>query len=57
MVKNELVTKIYPLHEPEMLKAMETEWYGSLIGNEVITHVRNYFGKLIHQNVQTTKAQ
>ena len=45
MVKNELVTKIYPLHDSDKLKAMELEWYGSIIGSQVITNVRDYFGK------------
>ena len=48
MVKNELVTKIYPLHDSEKLKAMELEWYGSIIGSQVITNVRDYFGKFFN---------
>ena len=44
MLKNELITEIYPLHDSEALKHMETEWYGSLIGSQVITRVRDYFG-------------
>ena len=45
MVKNELITQIYPLQDAEKLKVMEAEWYGSIIGSQVINNVRDYFGK------------
>ena len=45
-IQNELTIKIYPLHDPEVLKRMEPEWYGSIIGSQVIDSVRDYFGKL-----------
>ncbi|CAG9854829.1 unnamed protein product [Phyllotreta striolata] len=42
-----IVTKVYPLHEPEALKRLSKEWYMTLKSKQPFDRIKNYFGESV----------
>ncbi|KAG1650239.1 Anoctamin-10 [Nymphon striatum] len=42
-----IISQMYPLHESEKLKSLGQKWYRTLIKNQPIDEIRNYFGEEI----------